>query len=49
VRPHINHNVAQLLGRDIIGACKYLEEHGGTASAPTLHGHAAAVTGTVKC
>jgi len=39
VRPHINHNVVQTLGRDIIGACKYLEEHGGTATPPKLHVH----------
>ncbi|MEA3117543.1 MAG: glutamate decarboxylase [Paraburkholderia sp.] len=39
VRPHINHNVAMLLGRDIVNACKYLEEHGGSATAPALHGH----------
>ena len=39
VRPHINHNVLQTLGRDIIGACKYLGEHGGTATPPKLHVH----------
>jgi glutamate decarboxylase len=39
VRPHINHNVAQELAQDIISACKYLEEHGGSATAPKLHAH----------
>ncbi|CAM3978793.1 Glutamate decarboxylase [Bordetella tumbae] len=37
VRPHINHNVAMTLATDIINACKYLEQHGGTATPPELH------------
>jgi glutamate decarboxylase len=39
VRPHINHNVVQTLWHDIISACKYLEEHSGTATPPKLHVH----------
>jgi glutamate decarboxylase len=49
VRPHINHNVAMILARDIIGACKYLEQHGGSATAPTLHAHADEKTTAAKC
>jgi glutamate decarboxylase len=49
VRPHINHNVAMILARDIIGACKYLEQHGGSATAPTLHGHGDEKTTAAKC
>lgn len=37
VRPHINRNVALLLAEDIVKACKYLEQHGGTATPPALH------------
>jgi len=37
VRPHLNRNVVDILADDIIKACKWLEEHGGTASAPKLH------------
>jgi len=37
VRPHLNHTVIDGLADDIIKACKWLEEHGGTATAPTLH------------
>jgi len=39
VRPHINHNVAMMLANDIIKACQYLEQHGGSATPPELHGH----------
>jgi len=49
VRPHINHNVAQMLARDIIDACKYLETHGGTATAPELHAHAQDTHSPAKC
>ncbi|MBC8752305.1 glutamate decarboxylase [Paraburkholderia sp. WC7.3g] len=49
IRPHINHTVAQQLGRDIISACKYLEEHGGNATPPKLHAHAAEKTTAAKC
>ncbi|MGF6924500.1 pyridoxal-dependent decarboxylase, partial [Paraburkholderia sp. 40] len=49
VRPHINHTVAQQLGHDIISACKYLEEHGGNATPPKLHAHAAEKTSPAKC
>ena len=37
VRPHINRNVALLLAEDIVKACKYLEQHGGTVTPPALH------------
>jgi glutamate decarboxylase len=37
VRPHLNRNVIDILADDIIKACKWLEEHGGTATAPKLH------------
>ena len=37
VRPHLNRNVVDLLADDIINACRYLEVHGGTATAPELH------------
>ncbi|WP_204301625.1 hypothetical protein, partial [Stenotrophomonas maltophilia] len=37
VRPHLNHNVINCLADDILNACKWLEEHGGTAPAPALH------------
>ncbi|HTI16467.1 MAG TPA: glutamate decarboxylase [Trinickia sp.] len=49
VRPHINRTVAELLGNDIINACKYLEQHGGTATPPKLHAHAAEKTALAKC
>jgi len=49
VRPHINHNVAQMLARDIVNACKYLETHGGSATAPKLHQHPPENTSPVKC
>jgi glutamate decarboxylase len=37
VRPHLNQTVVNMLADDIIKACKWLEQHGGTATAPTLH------------
>ena len=37
VRPHINHQTACTLARDIEDACEYLEKYGGTAQAPQLH------------
>lgn len=37
VRPHMNHNVSKILADDIIKACDYLREHGGTATPPALH------------
>jgi glutamate decarboxylase len=37
VRPHLNRSAVDLLADDIIKACKYLEEHGGTATPPKLH------------
>ena len=37
VRPHLNHTVVDGLADDIIKACKWLEQHGGSATAPTLH------------
>jgi glutamate decarboxylase len=39
VRPHLNLTVIDALANDIIGACQFLEKHGGTATAPQLHGH----------
>jgi glutamate decarboxylase len=39
VRPHLNHTVINTLANDIIAACQHLEKHGGTATAPALHGH----------
>ncbi|MGF6732061.1 glutamate decarboxylase [Paraburkholderia youngii] len=49
VRPHINHNVAQMLARDIVNACKYLETHGGSATAPKLHQHLPENRSPAKC
>jgi glutamate decarboxylase len=49
VRPHVNINVAQMLGHDILAACKYLEEHGGNATPPKLHAHASEKTALAKC
>jgi glutamate decarboxylase len=43
------HNVAMLLGRDIVNACKYLEKHAGSATAPALHGHSEEKTSPAKC
>jgi glutamate decarboxylase len=31
--------VIDSLANDIIAACQYLEQHGGSATAPQLHGH----------
>jgi glutamate decarboxylase len=39
VRPHINRNMAEILAGDVESACRYLEEHGGSASPPKLHDH----------
>jgi glutamate decarboxylase len=39
VRPHLNRTVIDSLAADIIKACQYLEEHGGTATPPKLHTH----------
>jgi glutamate decarboxylase len=39
VRPHINRNLAEILAQDVDAACRYLEEHGGTATPPELHDH----------
>jgi glutamate decarboxylase len=49
VRPHINHNLAQLLGDDIVAACHYLEGHGGSARAPKLHGNLHEKKSYTKC
>ena len=37
VRPHLNHTVIKMLADDIVKACQWLEQHGGTATAPELH------------
>jgi glutamate decarboxylase len=37
VRPHLNRNVVDQLAEDIINACRYLDQHGGTATSPALH------------
>jgi glutamate decarboxylase len=47
VRPHLNHNVVDMLADDIINACKYLEDVGGNAKPPVLH--AKEKTTPVKC
>jgi glutamate decarboxylase len=49
LRPHINHNVAQELAQDVISSCKYLDEHGGSATAPKLHAHAKEKSSPTKC
>ncbi|TDG06520.1 glutamate decarboxylase [Paraburkholderia guartelaensis] len=49
VRPHVNHNVAEMVSDDIIAACKFLQEHGGNATPPKLHAHAAEKTTLTKC
>ena len=41
VRPHLNRTQMDVLANDIISTCGYLEQHGGTASAPQLHTHSA--------
>jgi glutamate decarboxylase len=38
VRPHLNRTLMDLLSNDIISGCEYLSQHGGTATAPQLHG-----------
>jgi len=42
VRPHLNRNVINQLADDVVAACAYLEEFGGNAKPPALHGHAKA-------
>jgi glutamate decarboxylase len=37
VRPHLNHTLMDVLANDIIKACEYLAQHGGTATPPQLH------------
>jgi glutamate decarboxylase len=37
IRPHLNREVSEILASDIEEACSYLEQHGGTATPPTLH------------
>jgi glutamate decarboxylase len=49
VRPHLNKNVTQMLASDIINTCKYLEAHGGSATAPKLHGHPEVNRSPAKC
>ena len=39
VRPHLNRGVIDNLADDVISACRYLQEHGGAAKPPALHGH----------
>jgi glutamate decarboxylase len=39
VRPHLNRTVVKHLAHDVIEACDYLKEHGGTATPPKLHKH----------
>ncbi|KZX51275.1 glutamate decarboxylase [Halioglobus sp. HI00S01] len=39
VRPHLNRTVVEQLANDIIAACDYLAEFGGTAKPPELHAH----------
>ncbi len=46
MRPHLNQDVTEILARDIETACEYLEQHGGSASPPVLHG---AHKTSVKC
>jgi glutamate decarboxylase len=41
VRPHLNRSVVDKLAQDVIEACDYLKEHGGTAKPPELHKHSA--------
>jgi len=41
VRPHLNLTVVDQLAGDVIAACDYLKERGGTAKAPELHAHSA--------
>lgn len=44
VRPHLNRTVIRQLAQDVIEACDYLKQHGGTATPPALHKHS-----THKC
>jgi glutamate decarboxylase len=39
VRPHMNRDVAEILVKDIVSACEFLEVHGGNATPPKLHDH----------
>jgi len=39
VRPHLNRNVVDQLADDVIATCRYLDEVGGQARPPALHGH----------
>ena len=39
VRPHLNRTVVKQLAADIVDACEYLTEHGGSATPPELHKH----------
>ncbi|MDB4542989.1 glutamate decarboxylase, partial [bacterium] len=39
VRPHLNRTVVKQLAADIVEACEYLTEHGGSATPPELHKH----------
>lgn len=39
VRAHLNKGVINNLADDIIAACDYLQQHGGTATPPQLHTH----------
>jgi len=41
VRPHLNRSMVDKLAQDVIEACDYLKEHGGTAKPPELHKHSA--------
>ena len=41
VRPHLNRSVVDELAQNVIEACDYLKEHGGTAKPPELHKHSA--------
>ncbi len=41
LRPHLNRTVVDQLAQDVIDACDYLKEHGGTAKPPKLHKHTA--------
>lgn len=46
VRPHLNEDCVGILAQDIEWALQYLEQHGGTATAPVLH---AAHKRSLKC
>ncbi|MGF6918174.1 glutamate decarboxylase [Paraburkholderia sp. 40] len=49
VGPHVNRTVEGLLANDIVSACQYLEQHGGNATPPELHRHAAGQETPSKC